>query len=597
MVEGVRQPHLYFGIEHVPLHHYAVKEKGSLVHEIIPVDSNTTNQISLVGITSDKMENAAKKKKDGGMMSRAPTLQPTKSPNAFAKTPSSLSNAPTDLTSTFPSFSPPSRNTKLSLRPTAIPGNTLVPSARDKQYTTYVSVASAFAFVALITCAAINLSKKRKKSIDFIRDDPALYGDASIASERSSTFQCNEDGAPASNQPAPFSKRVQKDSVKLLPGSTRQKQRVGAKNVIARFFRFRSINRFERSKEKNTANVYFAPSSPYLIDSYTISMQQTSIDETAINELCHSSSRTDELTGHNLSDIPSLTCDPRFPDNVSVNIPVTEESERIAWRAALEDFDETSSRSHEPQNRQPVFFDQPNLYATLAPSQSNSQISVDDESTGTIDNMYPDIVKQVKSVDQNLKEGLDQFKAVDKQFSIELDKLEASLVRTRGKNKINNCDDLDDSCSSSDVDEFLEKDGSHQRSQLLYGGASKWTNLSAAKPSLYPNSNNAYTDSHPDDINDTSTNDDEKPMNSPFAVPSRYPTYNEHRQIVSSIDDEIDQSRRRCNKFSFSNPPKLLLATKQEDDSFGNSSTEEDDILSTSNEEYDFQSIRKRFNQ
>jgi hypothetical protein len=100
--------------------------------------------------------------------------------------------------------------------------------------------------------------------------------------------------------------------------------------------------------------------------------------------------------------------------------------------------------------------------------------------------------------------------------------------------------------------------------------------LSAAKRSLYQNSFNSKTDCQLD---------------------SNYPSPLEHRLIESSVDGEPELNRRRCDKFtvSFSNPPNPLLASKKDEELFGNSSTEDDDILSTSNEEFDFHSIRKRF--
>ena len=588
-VDEKRQPHQYFGEELLPSHHFSVPAKGSPIKEIYSNTGNSTTKHGYgVEPQSDEVEQEARKKKDGGMMSRSPTLPPNKSPTYLVKTPSLVPSTTSVPKSTMPTFSPTGGNYSLDLRPTKIPTNSIAPSSRNGRLTAYVSVASSFALLLLFTLVGIHLTKKRRKVIKFYKDDPALCGDESIESEHSSTFQCIDD-------------------INSSPGSDKQNQQVNKGSTVTsktQFSRIKMIKEFfvKSTKTKNNKTLYFQPTMPYLAENYATSVHCNATDETTTNDLYPSSSGTDESQRYNRrTPVSQLTSFPRimsYPKAFSGSI--VEERERNEWRLTIEDNlgDPTllfKNCANVPTNNAPL----------------TKQKLIDDESTGSIAIIYPEIVRQVMAVDQSLAEGLNQLDAANKQFTIEFDKLE-SLVASKEDN-ISDYDDEDgternpSSSSSSVINESLEKEETSRRLENdklntvfdAHKAEAKHAGSHAVKTSLYKSS--IVNSLHRDEPDDISSNDEDENQNNTDFSSSRYPAHLKLHRINLPMDNPLHLSEQMSQRNVFSNPPSpLLVLTSKEEHAFvaNDISTDEDDILSTgdSNEGFDFHSIRKRFN-
>ena len=507
--------------------------------------------------------------------------------------------------------------------------------SKEERATAGVVTTSAILVLALIIFAVSKRSKKRHKNVSKLNiTDPALCENASVSSERSSTFRDDDEKrAKDLSCKSSITSKVNHQELKSIPVSSNARRQNGVAMHLMKLINasidFSKKNHAHIQDSRNDETEIFPSLSPYLVDEFSSTGTRTPSETALMLE-----KSTEQIVS--AEPVRSLA----YLENDGETL--LEESDRLAWRAALDlDFNYNSNLYNDKlsNDRRPW---RSHMYATVVANDDNrsssqpltlpssntgsargcvtKQKSLDEMSMGSVDFINPEIVEQFKVVDQRLSEGFEQFRAVDQRLSDEFDKLEATLVKN-GHAKQNN------------TSNFMVEE--NKKGENITGKSTPLTLTEFESPSCTnPTSKISQFPPHYD-CHDTSSTNDESDDDDDFQRRYRLPqlrSYFSHNMqpqsralaamtasspmIDSTLSDQslVEEGMTLHHNYTIpSNPISLLNMPKSSKsdvrssirNSNGEVETDDEDILSTTNDdidnentdddEYCFHKIRSRF--
>ena len=508
--------------------------------------------------------------------------------------------------------------------------------SKEERTATGIVTTSAIVIISLALIAVLKRNKKRHKSCKSSSPDPALCENASISSERSSTFRDDDEkkAIDSSFDSSITSKINTPQEFKTSPThSNVRKQNNVAMHVmklINASVEYTKGNLTAERDSKNEESESFPHLSPYLVDEFqtnTSSRNTTSIS--ILNRSKESSNFVHPKTSYVYSENEGET--------------LLEESDRLAWRAVLDldsnynanRYNEKLSEDRRPWHAHPyatvianedeeLTIRQPfSLPSTESERETISkQKSLDEMSMGSVDFINPDIVQQFKVVDQRLSEGFEQFRAVDQRLSDEFDKLEATLLKHGNATKSRTSDIGVEKKTPATIS-ILEENISDSTIPPTSTGSDK---ASCSNPSTKISNYQQLNDRHDNSSIDDSEDDDD--LQRRYQLPHLRSNFSKNRHQQGNTEatgpetlrsnkesPHVDQAlaeERMVPKHAYVipiNPVSLLNLPESSNRNVASSirsgevetDDDDDDILSTSNndshdDEYCFQKIRSRFN-